>query len=185
MIIGFYALGLVAILASIRTIMHANPIYAILNLIVSLLAVAGIFFILGAPFAGILEMIVYAGAILVLFVFVMMMLNLGNHQSEKKWLSAQVWATPIMLCVVILAVFIGFIMQAKVAPLSAHGVGAKEIGMALYGVYAPLVITAAFLLLGALVAAYHLGKKALDDENESHFQNRPSTQNHASQKDMP
>ena len=77
--VGFYALSLVAIWASLRVVTHANPVHAILSMIVSLLAVAGIFFIIGAPFAGVLEMIVYAGAILVLFVFVIMMLT-----GEKK-----------------------------------------------------------------------------------------------------
>ena len=73
--IGFYLLAIVAILASLRVITRTNPVHALLNLIVSLLAVAGIFFIVGSPFAGALEVIVYAGAIMVLFVFVVMMLN--------------------------------------------------------------------------------------------------------------
>jgi NADH-quinone oxidoreductase subunit J len=54
------------------------------KLIVSLLAVAGIFMIVGAPFAGALEIIVYAGAIMVLFVFVVMMLNLGQDTLNKN-----------------------------------------------------------------------------------------------------
>ena len=82
--VGFYVLSLVAIWASLRVVTHANAVHAILSMIVSLLAVAGIFFILGAPFAGILEIIVYAGAILVLFVFVIMMLNLGTDTTEEK-----------------------------------------------------------------------------------------------------
>lgn len=88
-VVGFYVLSLVAIWASLRVVTHANAVHAILSMIVSLLAVAGIFFILGAPFAGILEIIVYAGAILVLFVFVIMMLNLGTDTTEEKtWLTA-------------------------------------------------------------------------------------------------
>ena len=62
-LVGFYALAAVAAFASFRVVTHANPVHAILSMIVSLLAVAGIFFILGAPFAGVLEVIVYAGAI--------------------------------------------------------------------------------------------------------------------------
>lgn len=83
-LVGFYTLAAVAVFASFRVVTHANPVHAILSMIVSLLAVAGIFFILGAPFAGVLEVIVYAGAILVLFVFVIMMLNLGTDVSEEK-----------------------------------------------------------------------------------------------------
>ncbi|WP_323842327.1 MULTISPECIES: NADH-quinone oxidoreductase subunit J [unclassified Moraxella] len=169
-VVGFYALSLVAIIASLRVVTHANPVHAILSLIVLLLAVAGIFFILGAPFAGILEMIVYAGAILVLFVFVIMMLNLGNDTTqEKAWLSAQAWATPTALALIIGAVMSIILVNADSTPLSTHTVDAKTVGQHLYGQYVLLVELAAFLLLGALVAAYHLGKKALDDENESHF----------------
>ncbi|WP_066802454.1 NADH-quinone oxidoreductase subunit J [Moraxella oblonga] len=173
--VGFYVLGLVAIFASLRTVTHANPVHAILSLIVSLLAVAGIFFILGAPFAGMLEMIVYAGAILVLFVFVIMMLNLGQDTSqEKAWLSASAWATPVCLTLIIGAVMVGLLIPTgefgQTVYLQDTGVSAKEVGIALFGQYVLIVEMAAFLLLGALVAAYHLGKKALDDENESHTQ---------------
>ena len=74
---AFYICGLIAILATLRVITHTNPVHALLYLIISLLAISGVFFSLGAYFAGALEIIVYAGAIMVLFVFVVMMLNLG------------------------------------------------------------------------------------------------------------
>ncbi|TDH86790.1 NADH-quinone oxidoreductase subunit J, partial [Acinetobacter baumannii] len=69
-------------------------VHALLRLIVSLLAVAGIFMIVGSPFAGAHEIIVYAGAIMVLFVFDVMMLNLGQHtvKQERNWLSSDAWA---------------------------------------------------------------------------------------------
>ncbi|MDO4251594.1 MAG: NADH-quinone oxidoreductase subunit J [Moraxella sp.] len=173
--VGFYALGLVAIIASFRVITHANPVHAILSLIVSLLAVAGIFFILGAPFAGMLEMIVYAGAILVLFVFVIMMLNLGTDTTvEKTWLSSGAWASPMALTVIIAAVLGAFILSQSYVvgetSLQNTTVDAKAVGVSLFSHYVLVVQMAAFLLLGALVAAYHLGKKALDDENISHSQ---------------
>jgi NADH-quinone oxidoreductase subunit J len=80
---AFYICGLVAILATLRVITHTNPVHALLYLIISLLAIAGVFFALGAYFAGALEIIVYAGAIMVLFVFVVMMLNLGGSEIEQ------------------------------------------------------------------------------------------------------
>lgn len=174
-VVGFYALGFVALLASLRVIIHANPVHAILSLIVSLLAVAGIFFILGAPFAGVLEIIVYAGAILVLFVFVIMMLNLGQDTTtEKTWLSAKSWATPVCLMLIVGAVMSGLILGSSedLGQLREVNIGAKQVGISLFTKYLLLVEVAAFLLLGALVAAYHLGKKALDDENESHSQQK-------------
>ncbi|MDO4699236.1 MAG: NADH-quinone oxidoreductase subunit J [Moraxella sp.] len=177
-VVGFYALAFVAVLASLRVVTHANPVHAILSLIVSLLAVAGIFFILGAPFAGVLEMIVYAGAILVLFVFVIMMLNLGTDTAEEKtWLTSGAWATPVCLTLIITAVLLGFLTQGDAVMLQDNTVGIKDVGVSLFTTYLLLVEVAAFLLLGALVAAYHLGKKALDDENVSHYQDHHDTPN--------
>ena len=170
-VVGFYVLSLVAIWASLRVVTHANAVHAILSMIVSLLAVAGIFFILGAPFAGILEIIVYAGAILVLFVFVIMMLNL----EEKTWLTANAWAMPVCLMMIVGAVLIGFIGYGtdQSIQLQSDTISAKDVGIRLFTGYVLLVEVAAFLLLGALVAAHHLGKKALDDENISHSQTCP------------
>ena len=85
---AFYICGLIAILATLRVITHTNPVHALLYLIISLLAIAGVFFSLGAYFAGALEIIVYAGAIMVLFVFVVMMLNLGGSEIEPV---AETW----------------------------------------------------------------------------------------------
>ncbi|UXZ04579.1 NADH-quinone oxidoreductase subunit J [Moraxella nasicaprae] len=187
--VGFYALALVAIFASFRVVTHANPVHAILSMIVSLLSVAGIFFIVGASFAGVLEIIVYAGAILVLFVFVIMMLNLGTDvREEKSWLTANAWATPVCLTMIIAAVLAGLIFQSpdSAQSLSTQSIDAKQVGISLFTKYVLLVEVAAFLLLGALVAAYHLGKKALDDENISHYQDSKAGENAANhQPDMP
>lgn len=179
--VGFYALGLVAIIASLRVVMHANPIHAILSLIVSLLSVAGIFFVIGAPFAGVLEVIVYAGAILVLFVFVIMMLNLGhdNDVQERSWLSAQVWAIPTALMVIIGVVMVAMLRLGggkELAMMGRQTVSAKAVGISLFTEYVFLVEIASFLLLSALVAAYHLGKRALDDENISHYSEKEGSE---------
>jgi len=101
---AFYIAAAVAILATLRVITHTNPVHALLNLIVSLLAVAVIFFALGAPFAGMLEIIVYAGAIMVLFVFVIMMLNMDDAAmaQEKAWMTPRVWLLPSLLALALL-----------------------------------------------------------------------------------
>lgn len=176
-LMGFYLLGLVAIVASLRVIMHPNPVHAILAMIVSLLAVAGIFFLIGASFAGALEIIVYAGAILVLFVFVIMMLNLGQTSDarEARWLDGKTWAVPVGVAFVIALILFAMIADVgQVAPVSDAGligadeVTAQQVGIRLFTNYGLLVEVAALLLLGALVSAYHIGKKAIDDENVSH-----------------
>ena len=174
--IGFYLLAIVAILASLRVITRTNPVHALLNMIVTLLALSGIFFALGAPFAGALEIIVYAGAIMVLFVFVVMMLNLGTQSTleEESWLSSSAWAVPAGLAFIVgLTLFSLIGMKPGFegmmpAFIGVEPVTAKMIGAKLFTEYLLLVEIAGFLLLAGLVAAYHLAKSALDDENESH-----------------
>ena len=174
--IGFYLLAIVAILASLRVITRTNPVHALLNMIVTLLALSGIFFALGAPFAGALEIIVYAGAIMVLFVFVVMMLNLGIQSTleEESWLSSSAWAVPAGLAFIVgLTLFSLIGMKPGFegmmpAFIGVEPVTAKMIGAKLFTEYLLLVEIAGFLLLAGLVAAYHLAKSALDDENESH-----------------
>lgn len=174
--IGFYLLAIVAILASLRVITRTNPVHALLNMIVTLLALSGIFFALGAPFAGALEIIVYAGAIMVLFVFVVMMLNLGTQSTleEESWLSSSAWAVPAGLAFIVGLTLFSLIGMKHgfegmmPALIGVEPVTAKMIGAKLFTEYLLLVEIAGFLLLAGLVAAYHLAKSALDDENESH-----------------
>ena len=77
--VAFYIAAIVAIVSTVLTITRLNAVHALLYLIVSLLAVAVVFYTMGAPFVAALEVIIYAGAIMVLFVFVVMMLNLGKR----------------------------------------------------------------------------------------------------------
>lgn len=71
----FYIAAAVAVLSTVMVITRYNMIHALLYLVVSFLAVAVVFFTLGAPFMAALEVIIYAGAIVVLIIFVIMMLN--------------------------------------------------------------------------------------------------------------
>jgi NADH-quinone oxidoreductase subunit J len=159
--ITFYIAAAVAVFATVMTITSTNPVHGLLYLVSSLLAVAMIFFAVGAPFAGVLEVIVYAGAIMVLFVFVVMMLNLGEatvHQ-EKLWLAPRVWIGPALLA----GILFGELLRVFHSQNALHYVGmreisAKAVGIALYGPYLLGVELASMLLLAALVAAYHLGK---------------------------
>ncbi len=169
---GFYSLAAVAIFASLRVVTQANPVHAILSMIVSLLAIAGIFFVLGAPFAGALEIVVYAGAIMVLFVFVIMMLNLGmsNDEREERWLDAGTWAIPTGLTIIIAVVLYAMIglNHDEAVMMGGTTISAKAVGTVLFTKYIMLVEVAALLLLAALVAAYHLGKESIDEEVVSH-----------------
>ncbi len=84
MIAAFSVAAAVAVLATARMLTCLDVVHALLWLVVSLLAVAVVFFTLGAPFVAVLEVVVYAGAIMVLFVFVVMMLNLGQRARQAE-----------------------------------------------------------------------------------------------------
>jgi NADH-quinone oxidoreductase subunit J len=165
MAMAFYLASLVAILATVRVITNSNPVHALLYMVISLLAVAMIFFALGAPFAGALEIIVYAGAIMILFVFAVMMLNLGaeTRAQEQIWLTPRIWVGPGLLAGVLFAELSWTLWAHNVSdggqPLGGGVIDAKQVGVSLFGSYLLLVELASILLLAALIAAYHLGKE--------------------------
>jgi NADH-quinone oxidoreductase subunit J len=156
----FYISAVVAAISTFMVITRTNAVHALLYLIVSLLAVAFIFLSLGAPFVAALEVIIYAGAIMVLFVFVIMMLNLGAQaaKQESQWLSPGIWIGPSILMVILAAELI-YLFMAERARISAAGlVGPKQVGIALFGPYVLGVELASMLLLAGLIGAYHLGR---------------------------
>jgi NADH-quinone oxidoreductase subunit J len=157
----FYMSAIIAVLATLLVITRTNAVHALLYLIVSLLAMALIFFTLGAPFAAALEVIIYAGAIMVLFIFVMMMLNLGRvtAQQESQWLKPGIWWGPSLLCGILALELVYFFMHDKTQALSSVQVPPKQVGIALFGTYALGVELASMLLLAGLVGAYHLGRR--------------------------
>ncbi|HWV14233.1 MAG TPA: NADH-quinone oxidoreductase subunit J [Cellvibrio sp.] len=166
--LAFYFAAAIALIASVRVITNTNPVHALLYLVVSLLAVAMIFFAVGAPFAGALEMIVYAGAIMVLFVFVVMILNLGSviDDQERKWLSGRTWIGPSVLSLALLVELVIVIEPNAENLISTATIGPKEVGVALFGPYVLAVELASMLLLAAMVAAWHLGRDA--DKEDKH-----------------
>jgi NADH-quinone oxidoreductase subunit J len=161
----FFVAGLIAIVATLRVITAMHPVHALLYLIVSLLAVALVFFTLGAPFAAALEVIVYAGAIMVLFVFVMMMLNLGrvDAERERSWLTPGMWVGPAVLAALLLVELVFLVVDGAGAPAVHKVVGPKAVGIALFGPYVLGVELASMLLLAGLVGAYHVGRARADE----------------------
>jgi NADH-quinone oxidoreductase subunit J len=156
----FYPIAAVAVIATLMVIVQTNPVHALLYLIVSLLAVALIFYLLGAPFAAALEVILYAGAIMVLFVFVIMMLNVGTDTiaAERHLFHTGIWAGPLVLGAVLLAELAYVLMAADPRTAGGAAVEAKAVAVAMYGPYLLGVELASLLLLAGLVGAHHLGR---------------------------
>lgn len=174
----FYSAALLAIVASLKVITGKNTVHALLYLVVSLLAVAVCFYLMGAPFAAGLEVIVYAGAILVLFVFAIMMFGLGQDETihapsvdgrvngriygsidGSKVNKFNLWFGPFLLALLLLIELVYAINSSEVqAKLTAHTIDAKQVGILLYGPYLLAVEIASFLLLAGLIGGYHFAK---------------------------
>lgn len=155
--------AIVAVLATIMMITRPSAVHALLYLTVSLLAAALVFFVLGAPFAAALEVIIYAGAIMVLFVFVIMMLNIGEAAAELEsaWLKPATWIGPSVLALLLAIELGGLAATGGLAHPAGAVVGAQAVGIALVGPYMLAVEIASFLLLAGLVAAFHLGRAVM------------------------
>ena len=160
MMMLFYSAAAIAVIATLGVISSANVVHALVYLIISLLAVAVIFFVLGAPFAAMLEAIVYAGAIMVLFLFVMMMLNLGQatEDEEKAWMKPKLWIGPGLLTAVLFVQLAGILLTEELA-LAPVEVGVLDISLLLFGPWLLAVELASMLLLAGLIAAYHVAKR--------------------------
>jgi NADH-quinone oxidoreductase subunit J len=156
----FYIAAAVAIISTIMAITGRNAIHALLFLILSLLSISVIFYVLGAPFIAALEVIIYAGAIMVLFIFVIMMLNVGlEEKAELSWLKPRMWLLPMILSSVLLVDFLYMMHTMKAESVAGQIVLPKQVGISLFTTYLLGVEIAGILLLAGIVGAYHLGRQ--------------------------
>lgn len=155
----------VTVIGAIMVITRKVAVHAVLYLVVTLLALAALLVMLGASFAAMLEIIIYAGAIMVLFVFVIMMLNLGQPDSarEKEWLRPRAWLGPGILAAISCAELLYFISPFSASAYSLAPITAHDVGLSLFGHYVLMVELASFLLLAGLVAAFHIGRNRVED----------------------
>jgi NADH-quinone oxidoreductase subunit J len=170
MVTLFYLAGVLAVIATLLAITQRHAVHALLYLIVSLLAVAVDFFALGAAFVAALEIMIYAGAIMVLFVFVVMMLNVAEHamEVERGWLRPRNWFGPSVLTLILLGEVTYCIVSSPSTHAFANTVSPKQVGIALFGTYWIGVELASLLLMAGLVGAFHLGRHAVAKEETKH-----------------
>jgi NADH-quinone oxidoreductase subunit J len=159
--IVFMIAATIAVFATVMVITRYNMIHALLYLVVSFLAIAIVFYVLGAPFIAALEIIVYAGAIVVLIIFAIMMLNLKQEavDQERLWLTKDVYIGPAILSVILLSEIIYMILSSGELPGETTMMDSKAVGLALYGPYVIGVELCGILLMSGIVGAYHLGRQ--------------------------
>jgi NADH-quinone oxidoreductase subunit J len=158
--IFFYIAALVAVISTVMAISGRNAIHSLLFLILSLLAISVVFYLLSAPFVAALEVIIYAGAIMVLFIFVTMMLNIGlERENEKKWLKPGMWIVPSVLAAILLITLILAVKNINSVTPDKAAIQPKQVGISLFSTYLLAVEIAAILLMAGVIGAYHLGSQ--------------------------
>jgi NADH-quinone oxidoreductase subunit J len=163
---AFALFALVALASATVVVGHRNPVYSTMSLVVTLLATAGLFVLLGSPFLAVLQVLLYTGAIVVLFLFVIMLLNVGRER-PKAGRSAQTWAAAVGALVLFgaLARLIWEAYDGVEAPrLTAEFVATRGLAEMLFSTYLLPFEIIGLLLLVAVVAASWVARRPSDDE---------------------
>ena len=157
----FFFLSFVAILSALMVVFSRNPVYSVLYLIITFFAIAGHYVLLNAQFLAVVHVIVYAGAIMVLFLYVIMLLNLNEAAEPQKSSLLKVAAT---ICAgLLMTILIGSLKGSEVISYPTVGMevemgSVKNLGKILFTDFLlPFEITS-LLLLAAMVGAVMLGK---------------------------
>jgi NADH-quinone oxidoreductase subunit J len=167
-VVAFYIFAAIAILASVVVIGQRNPMYSVMSLITSFGALAGLYILLDAPFTAVTQIIIYAGAIMVLFLFVVMLLNVPREEPAPSVLAGAVGPIGMRIGAVLsvllaIEVFWGL---SRLAP-TAFGQDAEttgvssvaKIGSALFTTHAFAFEATSILILIAMVGAIVLARR--------------------------
>jgi NADH-quinone oxidoreductase subunit J len=162
----FYLLSGLAVLGGLLVITRRNAVHSALALIVTLLAVAGLYLMLYAPFVAGVQIIVYAGGIMVLFLFVIMLVNIERTVKERQF--NRIWPVGLAASVALLVLFVSVLVKGSKLKLFPEGGlplpeanNTQKIGEMLYGNYMFAFEIASLLLLVAILGAVIMTKKKI------------------------
>ena len=175
MTVLFFLAAAVAVVSSLLVVTRRSAVHALLYLVTSLLAVALVFFLLGAPFAAALEIIIYAGAIMFLFIFVVMVLGIDEKRPAARslWTVARAWAGPAVMALILLAELGLVWLKGELSSAAPAWIPPRAVGVSLFSTYALGVELVAVLLLAAAVGAFHLGRKPKEPARYGNEGGRP------------
>jgi NADH-quinone oxidoreductase subunit J len=160
----FYLLSGLAILSGVLVITRRNPVHSALALILTLLCLAGLYLMLYAPFVAGVQIILYVGGIMVLFLFVIMLVNLERSQKEKQF--NQQWVAGILAAVALGALFVTIYVKGDALFVRPElqfpeAENTQQIGQMLYSSYMFPFEIASLLLLVAIIGAVVMAKKRI------------------------
>ena len=157
----FYFLSFLAILSGLMVVLEKNPVHSVLYLVITFFAIAGHYLLLSAEFLFAVQIIVYAGAIMVLFLFVIMLLNLNKETEPHK--SNYVKGAAVIAGGMLLLILVGALKGTTALPApdpSVEGIGlVKNLGQVLFKQFLLPFEVASLLFLSAMVGAVMLGKR--------------------------
>lgn len=159
----FFLISGIALLSAVYFIAAKNPLYSVLSLVVTFFSIAGLYILLNAQFLGIVQIIVYAGAIMVLFLYILMMLNLNKADESKKNPMAKIIGvlSAGILFVGLLGAYKGLSGKSTSQGID-QGVGlTKNLGKLLFNEYVLPFELASILILAGIVGAVLIGKRDL------------------------
>lgn len=165
----FLVFGLLALGSSLVVIGNRNPVYATMSLVVTLVATAALYVSLGSPFLAALQILLYTGAILVLFLFVIMLLNLGRERSPQRRTSLQFWLVcglALALAGTVIRLLVDAHSTSTPPALSEQFVAVRSISSLLFSTYLLPFEIIGLLLLVAVVAASWVARRADDPAAE-------------------
>lgn len=159
----FFFVAALALVSGFYFVFAKNAMYAILSLIITFFSIAALYILLNAQFLGIVQIIVYAGAIMVLFLYILMMLNLNKEdESTKKNLPKFIGVfTSGLLLVGILGAFKGLNQKTYATDVDSTVGLTKNLGRLLFNEYVLPFELASILILAGIVGAVLIGKKDL------------------------
>ncbi|HYN17130.1 MAG TPA: NADH-quinone oxidoreductase subunit J [Actinomycetes bacterium] len=162
----FIILAPLAVVTALGVVLTRNAIYSALLLVVNFFCLAGFYVLLEAQFVAAVQVIVYAGAIMVLFLFVLMLLGIGNDEAVRETIKGQRPAAVLLtlgLLVAIVGALLAGVFDAEPASLAAanQGGNVEAVGRILFTRYTFAFETAGVLLVVAAVGALVLGKRQL------------------------
>jgi NADH-quinone oxidoreductase subunit J len=163
---AFLGFAAVALVSALVVVFHRNPVYSTMALVVTLLATAALFVMLGSPFLAALQVLLYTGAILVLFLFVIMLLNVGRERPSGARATAQVWVAAVGALVLFgaLARLFWEAHGATSAPeLTPEFTATKGAAELLFSTYLLPFEIIGVLLLVAVVAASWVARRPQDE----------------------
>ena len=163
-VIVFLVFAIVAVVAAINVVVQTHPISSALSLIGVMGSLAVLFLLLGAEFIAAAQLIVYAGAIMVLFVFVIMLLNAGAEEVKNTGSKARYFGVPLLILFLGLLSYVIQAMLPRMAKVTFGDFhkGPADIGSALFTTYLLPFEVISVLILIALIGAIVLARKEMD-----------------------